>query len=67
MSYRVRIYCHKSWETGACKHVPPHPFTVPTTIKSIRAANDHGGEVVAQLNDEEVEWEVINENGEVVC
>ena len=67
MTYRVRIYCHKSWEMGICKHVPPHPFTVSTTFKSIRAAHDHGGEVVAQLNDEEVEWEVINEKGEVVC
>jgi len=67
MSYRVRIYCHKSWETGTCEHVPAHPFTVPITFESIRAANDGGGEMVASLKDEEIEWEVVDENGELVC
>jgi hypothetical protein len=67
MTYKIRIYCHKSWETGTCQHLPSHPFVVPDSFDSIRAANDRGGEIVAKFNDEEIEWEVIDQNGELVC
>jgi hypothetical protein len=66
MTYRIRIYCHKSWETGTCQHVPPHPFVVPGSFESIRAANDRGGEIVAKIKEENIEWEVIDENGVLV-
>ena len=62
-----RIYCHTSWETGTCQHVPPHPFVVPGSFESIRAANDRGGEIVAKIKEENIEWEIIDENGELVC
>jgi len=67
MTYKARIYCHKSWETGTCQHVPPHPFVLPESFDSIRAAKDHGGEVVTRYHDDEIEWEVIDETGELVC
>lgn len=67
MTYKARIYCHKSWETGTCQHVPRHPFILPESFDSVRAANDHGGEVVARYHDDEIEWEVIDETGELVC
>ncbi len=47
--------------------MPSHSFVVPDSFDSIRAANDCGGEMVVKLNDEEIEWEVIDQNGELVC
>ena len=67
MKYLVRVYCHKSWETGACGHAPPHPYTLPETFESIRAANDHGDKVVGAPNDDDIEWEVVDETGQIVC
>jgi hypothetical protein len=67
MTYQIRIYCHTSYETGTCEHDPVHPFVVPGTFESIRVANDRGDEIVSQLRDEEIEWEVFDQTGEVVC
>jgi hypothetical protein len=67
--YRVRIYCHTSFERGSCDHDPPHPFVLPDSFDSILTANDAGGSFVAQINDDEdeVEWEVIDSSGNLVC
>ncbi len=67
MNYFVRIYCHKSWDRGTCDHQPAHPYTLPEPFDSIRAANDRGDELVGVPNDDDIEWEVIDEKGEVVC
>ena len=67
MSYRVRIYCHTSYEIGSCEHKPPHPLVLSQTFPSIRAANDRGGETVGERHDDDLEWEVIDQQGEVVC
>lgn len=67
MTYRVRVYCHTSFEEGTCRHVPPHPFMLPESFDSIRAANDKDGEFVAHVNDDKVEWEVLDSAGEQVC
>jgi hypothetical protein len=67
MNYKVRIYCHTSFEIGACEHNPNHPFMLPETFKSINDANNHGDKIVAQYKNDEIEWEVLDETGEVVC
>ncbi len=67
MKYLVRVYCHKSWEAGTCDHSPPHPYTLPEKFDSIRAANDCGDELVGVPNQDDIEWEVIDETGEVIC
>jgi hypothetical protein len=67
MAYRIRIYCHTSYEVGSCEHNPPHPFVLPQTFPSIRAANDRGGETVGERHHDDLEWEVIDQRGEVVC
>lgn len=40
---------------------------LPELFDTIRAANDMGGEFVGCLNDDEVEWEVLDSAGERVC
>ena len=65
--YRVRVYCHTSFQGGTCDHEPSHPFTLSGSFESIRAANDAGGEFVAEINDDEVEWEVLDASGNAVC
>jgi hypothetical protein len=67
MSYSVRVYCHESWEKGTCQHVPVHPYILREKFDSIRAANDHGDKVVGTPRDDGIEWEVIDERGEIVC
>ena len=67
MTYHVRIYCHASYETGTCNHIPSHPVVLPEPFESIRVANDRGWEVVADQQDGEIEWEVLNERGKTVC
>ena len=67
MTYRVRIYCHASFDIGSCdRHDPPHPFIPPRTFESVRAAKEYGEELVAEMEDDDLEWEVIDEDDVVV-
>ena len=56
-----------SFERGSCEHEPSHPFILQGTFDSIRAANDAGGEFIAEVNDDGVEWEVLDSAGNAVC
>jgi len=67
MTFRVRVYCHASFAGQACPHEPRHPFMLPEQFPSIRAANDSGGTFVDGSKDEEVEWEVLDAEGNIVC
>ena len=67
VTYRVRVYCETSAQRGSCdRHEPPHPFIAPRTFESIRAANEYGEELVAEMEDDDLEWEVIDEDDTVV-
>ena len=65
--YRVRVYCDESWRSGSCAHDPSHPLVLSQPFRSIRSANDHGDQVVAELQDETIEWEVLDASGNRVC
>jgi hypothetical protein len=67
VAYRVRVYCHASFAGRVCQHEPTHPFTLPEEFSSLRIANDRGDEFTAALEDDEVEWEVIDTAGNLVC
>jgi hypothetical protein len=67
MKYFVRVYCHRSFETGSCLCIPPHPYLLEGSFSSIRAANDRGDKAIGVNRDDDVEWEVIDEEGEVIC
>jgi hypothetical protein len=40
---------------------------LPGTFDSIRGANDAGGDFIAEIDDDEVEWEVLDSAGNAVC
>ena len=66
MAYKVRMYCHPSFEFGSCDHIPNHPIILQETFTSLKEANFYGEKIAAQYNTDEIEWEVIDEIGEIV-
>lgn len=67
VTFHVRIYCLDSCETGSCDHEPSHPFTLVDAFATIRLANDRGGEIVAGYQNHDIQWEVLDSRGRVVC
>ena len=67
MLYQVRVYCHASHRMGACECERRHPFLLDGAFASIAEANHRGEEFVAAQLRDDVEWEVLNEHGAVVC
>ena len=65
--YFVRIYCHVSHEVGTCACDPQHPFVLSEPYDSIRSANERGYALIGVGRDDDLEWEVINDRGKVVC
>ena len=67
MTYKIRIYCHTSFEMGTCEHSPKHPFMLTEKFESLTEANFHGEIIVAKFKNDEIEWEVLDETGAVAC
>ena len=63
--YRVRVYCEACWNSEAAACDVPHPGILPNDFASIREANDVGRAAVS--GHEDWEWEVLDEDGRIVC
>ena len=56
-----------SFEIGSCnRHEPPHPFIAPRAFDSITAASEYAEDLVAEMEEDDIEWEVIDEDGAVL-
>jgi hypothetical protein len=65
MTYHVRVYCLDCFEMNSAECPEGHPALLGETFTTILEANIRGQEAVT-ANDE-WEWEVLDEAGNVVC